>query len=272
MKRGYGILSLGDGEERLKQRLERCGLPREAITALFGRYTIVRYPKGSPLLVKGSTADVLLVVLTGMVKIYCAGWGSTRVLIELAGPGDLAGYTNLADPTGARPLMFEAEALTSASVGLFAHGHLLRVLRELGPGTLLAVTETINFQWSLLVHRYAHYLVMSLRERLDDVLAEIARRYGTRTEKGVLLLPELGQEALAEMIGGSRPMVSKLLAEMAAEGVIAREGRRYVLLEPRGDERPPGAVRAITSAHVAPTGASPAGAEGIDDLASAIEE
>ncbi|MGA2410297.1 MAG: Crp/Fnr family transcriptional regulator [Candidatus Binataceae bacterium] len=228
--------SLGDGEERLKQRLERCGLPREAIAALFSRYTVVRYPKGSPLLVKGSAADVILAVFSGIVKVYCAGWGATRVLVELAGPGDLAGYSNLADPAGGRPLKFEAEALTSASVALFTRDHLLRVLRELGAGTLLAVTETINSQWSSLVHRYAHYLVMSLRERLDDVLAEVGRRFGTRIDKGVLLLPELGQGALAEMIGGSRPMVSKLLAEMAIEGVIAHEGRHYILLDPRGAE------------------------------------
>jgi len=266
-------LSLGDGEERLKQRLERCGLPREAIAAVFSRYTIVRYPKGSPLLANGSTADVVFAVMNGMVKVYCAGWGATRVLLDLAGPGDLAGYTNLADPRGGRPLMFEAEAMTSASVALFARDHLLRVLRELGAGTLLAVTETINSQWSSMVHRYAHYLVMSLRERLGDVFAEIARRYGTRTERGVLLLPELGQEALAEMIGGSRPMVSKLLAEMTADGVIAREGRHYILLEPGTGDGSASTPRELTQPLSARAGATEAGSPMKDaGIAAAVEE
>jgi hypothetical protein len=51
------------------------------------------------------------------------------------------------------------------------------------------------------------------------------------------------------MIGGSRPMVSKLLAEMAADGVIARRGRHYVLPEPQpewpGLARSQASVRAL---------------------------
>jgi Crp-like helix-turn-helix domain len=103
---------------------------------------------------------------------------------------------------------------------------------------------------------------MPLRERLNDVFADLARRYGMRTGEGMLLLPELGQEALAEMIGGSRPMVSKLLTEMTAEGVIAREGRHYILLTGQAGEANgtrTGIVRPISS-----TGASLAGSSRSD--------
>ena len=240
-----------EGEEKLKHRLARCGLPSEAIGALFNRYTIVRYPKGSRLLAAASSADAVFAVMSGMVKVYCSGWSGQRVLIGLAGPGDLAGYANFGAPAGGKLPLYEAEALTVASVALFARHDLLRVLRGLEAGTLLAMTEMINSLWSAMVHRYAHYLVMPLRERLNDVFAELARRYGKRSGQGILLLPELGQEALAEMIGGSRPMVSKLLAEMAAEGAIAREGRRYILLQPPqapSEADGTSAVRPITSA------------------------
>jgi CRP/FNR family transcriptional regulator len=247
---------LGEGEEKLKERLGRCGLPPDAIAALFSRHTIVRYPKGSPLLATGSSADALFAVMSGMVKVYCSGWHGMRILVDLAGPGDLAGYANLGAPAPGKQPLYEAEALTGASVALFTRHDLLRVLRDLEAGTLLAVTEVVNSFWSAMVHRYACYLVMSLRARLDDVFAELARRYGTPTAQGVMLLPQLGQEALAEMIGGSRPMVSKLLAEMTAEGVIAREGRHYVLLAPHAGE--PSAthspVRAITWARAPRTG------------------
>jgi CRP/FNR family cyclic AMP-dependent transcriptional regulator len=227
---------LGEGEEKLKQRLARCGLPPEAIAKLFSRHTIVRYPKGSPLLAIGSSADAVFAVMSGMVKVYCSGWHGTRVLVDLAGPGDLAGYANLGATAPGQLPLYEAEVLTGASVALFTRHDLLCVLRGLEAGTILAVTEMVNSLWSAMVYRYARYLVMPLRERLNDVFAELARRYGTRTGQGVLLLPELGQEALAEMIGGSRPMVSKLLIEMTAEGVIAREGRHYILLRGQAGE------------------------------------
>jgi CRP/FNR family transcriptional regulator, cyclic AMP receptor protein len=252
---------LGEGEEKLKQRLARCGLPLEAIAKLFSHRSIVRYPKGSPLQATGSSADAVFAVMSGMVKVYCSGWHGMRVLVDLAGPGDIAGYANLGAASPGQPPLYEAEALTGASVALFTRHDLLRVLRGLEAGTLLALTEAINSLWSAMVCRYARYLVMPLRERLNDVIAELARRYGTRTDQGVMLLPELGQEALAEMIGGSRPMVSKLLNEMTAEGVIARERRHYVLLtgQPEKTNAADSEVtRPITSARALRTG-SPGG-------------
>jgi hypothetical protein len=137
-------------------------------------------------------------LLLGLARNACSG-----------GPGqsgDLAGYANLGAIAPGQAPLYEAEALTGASVALFTGHDLLRVLRGLEAGTLLAVTEVVNSLWSAMVHRYPRYLVMPLRERLNDILAELARRYGTRTDQGALRLPELGQEALAEMIGGSRPM------------------------------------------------------------------
>ena len=241
------IRMLDEGEGRLRERLARCGLPPDAIDALFSRHTIVRYPKGSLLAASGSSADAVFAVMSGIVKVYCGGM--PRVLIDLAGPGDLAGYSNLGTSAGGRPL-YESEALTGASVALFTRGHLLRVMRSLEPGTLVALTEMLNSMWSAMVYRFAHYLVMSLRERLADVLTRMAAAYGVRIAGGVRLSPELGQEALAEMIGGSRPMVSKLLTEMTADGVIARDGRHYVLLDSRPEAAAipqSGVVRAISS-------------------------
>jgi CRP/FNR family cyclic AMP-dependent transcriptional regulator len=198
----------------------------------------VRCPKGSPLFDKGSPADVVFVVLSGIVKIYCALAGAARTLVELAGPGDLAGYADFSDRTGERSQLFEAEALTNACVALVTRDHLMHVLRELDPGLILILAENINSLWGSVVHRCARFLGMTLRERLEVVLGEMAERFGVTDARGIWITPELEQEVLAEMIGGSRPMVSKLLMEMKQEGVIAREGKHYILASKSGEARP----------------------------------
>jgi len=43
-------------------------------------------------------------------------------------------------------------------------------------------------------------------------------------------MPEVFHEDLAEMIGCSRPMVSRLMAQMIESGLLARRARQYVLL------------------------------------------
>ncbi|HKD66996.1 MAG TPA: Crp/Fnr family transcriptional regulator [Candidatus Binataceae bacterium] len=226
------------GQSRLLELLEQWGLPKEAIAGLVGRHTLVRYPKRSPLFLQGSPADVAFAVFTGLVKVYCPVPEGSRILVHLAGPGDLIGYADFLDPNRQRSQMFEAHALTSCSVALFTRQHVLKLLRGLDPGVLLGLLETLNGFWSAMVHRYAIYLSMSLRERLQMVLADLGARFGVQDARGVLLTPELAQEELAEMIGSSRPMVSKLLSEMAEHSMIACQGRRYILLRGSGLDTP----------------------------------
>ncbi len=178
----------------------------------------------------GSPADVIFAVLTGLVKVHSSRAGSDPVLVEIAGPGDLVGYADFADADGGRSQLFEATALTNTCVALFTRHQIAEVLKSLEPEALLRITEAINSMWSSVVYRYATFLGMSLRKRLEIVLGELAERFGVPDSRGTLLLPELAQEELAEMIGSSRPMVSKLLTEMTERGMLIREGRRHILL------------------------------------------
>jgi biotin operon repressor len=63
------------------------------------------------------------------------------------------------------------------------------------------------------------------------VLSDLGTRAGVKDSEGTILIPELGHEDLAEMIGCSRPMVSRLIAEMIESGLLSRRGKQYVLLK-----------------------------------------
>ena len=232
-------------QDRLLTKLSSMGLPRSAATALLERHMLVRYPKGAELFTMGSPADVVFAVLTGLVKVHSSRAGSDPVLVEIAGPGDLVGYADFADADGGRSQLFEATALTNTCVALFTRHQIAEVLKSLEPEALLRITEAINSMWSSVVYRYATFLGMSLRKRLEIVLGELAERFGVPDSRGTLLLPELAQEELAEMIGSSRPMVSKLLTEMTDRGMLIREGRRHILL---ADKKAPRASAARGSA------------------------
>jgi len=54
---------------------------------------------------------------------------------------------------------------------------------------------------------------------------ESARRIDDK--RGTLIMLELSHETLAEMIGSSRPMVSKLVDDMLREGLLARSEQRH---------------------------------------------
>ncbi len=220
-----------DATRRLEMRLGDFGIPRKFIDEITGHHTVVNYNKGSMVFLQGSPADVMFWVLAGLVKVYCPRPDGTRILVKLAGPGDLIGHVDYIDSRGRRAQVFEVEALTKCSVALFTREHVIKLLQSLDHAALLQMIERLNTAWSSMAQWFGTFLGMSFRERLEVVLKELGARFGVRDTRGVLLMPELAHADLADMIGSSRPMVSRLIAEMTEEGLLLRQGKQFILLE-----------------------------------------
>src|SRR6202166_3812794 len=107
---------------------------------------------------------------------------------------------------------------------------MIRLATSLDSAALLEVSERMNSAWSGWVHYYASFLGMSFRERLELMLAQLGRKFGAPDDDGIALTFEPAHGDLAEMIGCSRPMVSRLMTDLIKQGEIARRGRLYILL------------------------------------------
>lgn len=95
---------------------------------------------------------------------------------------------------------------------------------------LVEILQTLNTFWSQNLRWYATLLNLPFWHRLEVVLNDLALRFGVKDSRGTILIPDLAHEDLAEMIGCSRPMVSRLIAEMAEGGRLSRSGKHYLLL------------------------------------------
>ena len=116
-------------------------------------------------------------------------------------------------------------------VALVSRDHVARLLRSLDPDALVEMLQALNTLWSQNLHWFATLLNLPFAERLEVVLSELALRAGVKDARGTILIPELAHEDLAEMIGCSRPMVSRLLAKMAEDDLLMRRGKQYLLLK-----------------------------------------
>ena len=224
------VNSLTEEGSRALWRVRQAGLPPEFVDELVGDNIIARYAKRLRLFLQGAPADVLMLIVNGVVKVSCTQPDGRRFMVELAGPGDLIGYVDLYDTRGRHCQAFEAQALTNCAVALISRQRILKLLEAADHQLLLSLFERLNSFWAGIVHHYASFMTLSYRERLEAMLTEVASRYGVRDARGTLLTLELGHDDWAEMIGSSRPMVSRLLAEMVENGVLSREGTPYILL------------------------------------------
>jgi CRP/FNR family cyclic AMP-dependent transcriptional regulator len=220
---------LAAGLDRLTQRLEGCGLERSVVEAILSRHTLVRYPRGAMVFAQGAPADVIFAVLSGVIRVTCGKRADQRIIVTLAGPGDLAGFADFRDPRGGRSQLFNAEALTGVMIAIITRDHLGRALSALPSAAVTGLCEELNSFWAAALHRCVTLLGLSLRDRLEAVFTELAARFGVPDARGQMIPLDLAQQELAAMIGGSRPMVSKLLLDLTRDGFLVREGRHYIL-------------------------------------------
>jgi len=106
-----------------------------------------------------------------------------------------------------------------------------KVLSRLEPSLLVNLLAEITSVWGSFTHHCAQFLGMNYSERLESVLRDLAQKFGVRESRGMLLIPEFGHADFAEMIGSSRPMVSRLIAEMVANQRLAYDGKHYIVLD-----------------------------------------
>jgi CRP/FNR family transcriptional regulator, cyclic AMP receptor protein len=242
--------------EYFANRLEEWSLPKSLADDLANHLCPVTYERDAVIFLRGSPADFLFCVLNGFVKLYLPHNNGDRTLVGLARPGDFVGFVNNLDSDNRRGQVFEAHALTKCTLGLVSRDHLIKLVRALDSTSIIHLLENVNTMWSQMFEWYATFMGLSFRERLQRVLENLKGRVGVNDGRGVLLLPALTHEDLAEMIGSSRPMVSRLISDMAEDGFLLRGERQHYVLRstnrpapsdlPRVKELPPASVGCLS--------------------------
>jgi CRP/FNR family cyclic AMP-dependent transcriptional regulator len=183
------------------------------------------FPRNAVLINEGDAGDSLYIILSGRVKTFASNAAGREVVIDFQGPGEYVGEMSLAG------------APRSASV----------ITTE--PTTCAIVTRA-QFREFILAHPdFALHLIEKLIERarratenvkslaLCDVYGRLVRLILTlaRDDDGRLVVPErLTQQDIADRIGASRDMVSRLMKDLVTGGYLAVDDRTITVLK-----RPP---------------------------------
>jgi CRP/FNR family cyclic AMP-dependent transcriptional regulator len=196
-------------------------LAEATLRAIAAGGVVRNYPRNTVLINEGDEGDSLFIVLSGRVKVYASNDAGREVVIDFHGPGEYVGEMSLDG------------APRSASV----------VTVE--PSTCVVVSRA-QFREFILAHPdFALHLIGKLIQRarlatenmkslaLSDVYGRLVRLLNSlAVEEGVRrVVPEkLTQQDIAERVGSSRDMISRLLKDLTAGGYLAVEDRQITLL------------------------------------------
>lgn len=180
------------------------------------------YPRGNILHYRGDTDDAIYVVIRGKVKIVLTSEEGREVVIDLLRPGDLLGLVAAASRDS-----HPAHAITAIE------SRLAKFKRD----TFLSWVESqglmVDLVWRQLAQRVRHaytrigeHVLLDVKARLMLTLLEIAEYEGEPASEGAeIVFTRPTHRELAERIGSSREVVTRLLSELLESDMLNAEGR-----------------------------------------------
>jgi CRP/FNR family transcriptional regulator len=211
---------------------------RDRATVL-ARFRERRFRKGTALFTEGEPCDGLWVVVEGRVKVFRVSAGGREQVLHVEGPGATLGEVPFFDRAG---YVASAAAVASARL-LWLPRRDLEALCRRHPEVALAMIATMARRVRAFAGLAGDLALRPVPARLALLLLEQVRSAGRKTARGVEITLPGTREEIAARIGTVRELVSRSLASLAKQGLIAVRGRRCVLLDASGLEAVAGAGR-----------------------------
>jgi CRP/FNR family cyclic AMP-dependent transcriptional regulator len=183
---------------------------------------IRRYAAQTVIMTEGDRSDQLYIILSGRVKVYTGNEAGKELVIATHGPGEYIGELSLDGGVRSASVM-TLEACTFSVVT----GANLRDFIATHPDFALSLIRKLI--WRV---RQATGNMKSLG--LEDVYGRVVRLLHDSSEvEGTrrVVRARLTQRDIAERVGASREMVSRIFKDLTTGGYVSIEGGRIAILK-----------------------------------------
>ncbi len=171
---------------------------------------------------QGDPCDGFYVVLSGMVRLYKSSPDGREHVVEVIRPGQsFAEAAVFAD----RPCPVTAETLEPSRLLFFPKAPYLAYL-EARPRVLFGLIAGLSVRMHQLVAKVERLTLMDARQRVAGFFADLAAAPAPTDALDV------SKGTLAAQLGLTPETLSRTLASLQAEGVIAMDGRHFTVTDP----------------------------------------
>jgi CRP/FNR family transcriptional regulator, cyclic AMP receptor protein len=187
----------------------------------FAQHAVARtYPKNTVVVSEGDRTDSLYIVVSGRVKVYVSDEKGKEIVLSESGPGEYFGE------------MVLDEGPRSASVMTLEPTQFLIVPKEdfqeflaKSPDFALHLILKLIKRIRALTNDVKSLALMDVYGRVARLLLDLAK-----DRDGVLVIEDRPtQQEMANRIGASREMISRILSDLTRGGYIVAEGDRITI-------------------------------------------
>jgi CRP/FNR family transcriptional regulator, cyclic AMP receptor protein len=181
---------------------------------------IVRWKKDDVIFAQGDAADCVFYLHKGRIKISVVSAAGREATIRLVASGDFFGEKAMEPSPSQR--VTRGTAITECTALRISRAEFIRVMRE----EQVFSYKFSNFLLACTMRTQAD-LVDQLFNRAEKRLARLLLLLAENTRSGEedALIPQISQEALASMIGSTRPRVNAFMNRFRKLGFVEYDSR-----------------------------------------------
>ncbi len=181
------------------------------------------YPKNTVIITEGDPAEMLYIIIKGKVKISLNDEAGKEVVINCQGQGEYFGELALIDEAQRSASVMTMEASTFLVIGKQSFHDILAK----HPNIALSLIRDLTLRVRLLTDNVKSLALLDVYGRVAKILLSMATEHDGKLH----IKDKLTQQDIANRIGASREMVSRILKDLEVGGYISMKHRHIVINE-----------------------------------------
>ena len=202
--------------------IQFAAISESLLRAVAEQGRIITFAKDNMIIREGERGDTMFVILSGRVKVFSSNREGKEVILDMHGPGETIGEMALDEGLRSASVV----TLESTTCSLISRDMMRRYVTA-NPDFALQLIAKLIRRTRIAVENVKRLALLDVYGRLTSLLISL-----TPEQCGVGVLTErMTQQELAERVGASRDMVSRILHDLAEGGYVAIRSRRIEVLK-----------------------------------------
>ena len=199
-------------------------LSEDDLESLSQHFVLRQHPKNTVVINEGDDTRSLYIILSGRVKVYLNDENGKEVILNVESEGDYFGEVSLFDDGKRSASVMTMEASKFAVLEKQEFLNCLAKNQELA----LTIIQGLTSRLRGLSESVRNLALMDVYGRVAHTLLEMASE-----QDGKWIISEkLTQHELANRVGASSKMVSRIMQDLKKGGYITKQGKHLIIERP----------------------------------------
>ena len=188
------------------------GLSAESLAEIEQHSSVKSFRKNAIIISQDDESYSLYVILSGRVKVFVSGEDGREAVLNYQGAGDYFGDLALIDQ---QPRVASVMATEASKFMIISRQDFLTCLSR-NPEIAINLIKPMTQRMRMLAKNVSSLALMDVYGRVARILLQQAVE-----KEGEMVTGRITQQEIAEMVGASRAMVSRILKDLKAGGYIS---------------------------------------------------